>query len=101
MGLTEAQWEANDHTDVVNTVMAAGDQRRSLADVLARYDKVHQDLVEQIATMSDSDLQLPYAHFAPGESPPNPAPILGWIAGNTFGHYAEHAEWIREGTALR
>ena len=101
MGLTKAHWDANDETDVVNTVMADRDQKRALADVLFRYDRVHQDLVEQIATMADSDLQLAYAHFAPDESPANPAPILGWIAGNTFEHYSEHAEWIREGLAAR
>ncbi len=107
MGLTQALWEgqfgSNDagHTDAMNAAMAGRTSQQSLADVLFRYGKVHQDLVEQIAGMADADLQLPYSHFAPEATPANLAPILGWIAGNTFEHYPEHAQWISEGLSAR
>lgn len=107
MGLADARWERQfggedaGHTDAMNAAMAERSEKQTLDEVLLRYDKVHQDLVERLATMADADLQLPYSHFAPGTTPANPAPILGWIAGNTFEHYPEHAQWIREGLAAR
>ncbi|MEP7216153.1 MAG: DinB family protein [Anaerolineaceae bacterium] len=107
MGLTQALWAGqfggNDagHTDAMNATMTERSAAQSLAGVILRYDHVHHDLVERLATMADADLQLPYSHFAPEASPADPAPILNWIAGNTFGHYPEHAQWIRERLAAR
>ncbi|MEP6870915.1 MAG: DinB family protein [Anaerolineaceae bacterium] len=106
MGLTPAfarQFSSDDagETDAMNAAMAERTAKQSVADVLFRYDKVHRDLVAHLATMADADLQLAYSHFAPEATPANLAPILRWIAGNTFGHYPEHAQWIREGLAAR
>ena len=39
-----------------------------------------------------SELQRPYSHFYPGAG--NDNPIWHWIAGNAFGHYAEHRPWL-------
>ena len=104
MGLTPAfarQFGSSDagDTDAMNAAMADRTAKQSLADVLFRYDRVHENLVAQLATMADTDLQLPYSHFAPEATPADPAPILNWIAGNTFEHYAEHTQWIAEGLA--
>ena len=44
--------------------------------------------------MDDAALYLPYSHYQPGAPPYNDQPVIGWIAGNTFGHYEEHIEWL-------
>ncbi|MEO6397278.1 MAG: ClbS/DfsB family four-helix bundle protein [Tepidiformaceae bacterium] len=98
MGLTEALWKGGD-TDAMNEAMATRAEQTSLDEVLSRYGNVHRELVSQIEGMADSDLQLPYSHFHAGANEGDTAPILGWIAGNTFGHYPEHAQWITEGLA--
>ena len=98
MGLTQAMWDGGD-TDAMNADMAARAKQTPLDEVLFRYGFVHQELVGEIADMADSDLQLPYSSFHAGANAGNPAPILNWIAGNTFEHYPEHAQWIREGLA--
>ncbi len=107
MGLTQTIWAGQfgssdaGHADAMNAAMAERSAAQSLEDVTLRYDNVHHDLVGQLATMSDAGLQLPYSHFAPEASPVDPAPILNWITGNTFEHYSEHAQCIREGLAAR
>ena len=98
MGLTKALWEAGD-TDAMNAAMADRARPHALAEVLTRYESVHEALISEIGTMADGDLQLPYSQFDSTVSPVNAGPILSWIAGNTFGHYPEHARWIREGLA--
>jgi hypothetical protein len=44
--------------------------------------------------MTDEDLQRPYSHYQPNDPPHNPAPVLGWITGNTNEHYEEHSSWL-------
>ena len=45
--------------------------------------------------MTDDDLMRSYSSFLPDEPGEDTgAPIVGWIAGNTFGHYADHRAWI-------
>ena len=50
-------------------------------------------LIDEIASMSDEDLMRPYRYyeFASMED----RPVVGWLVGNTFGHYDEHLPWIR------
>ena len=42
--------------------------------------------------MSDADLQRPYNHYQPSSD--RQQPVIGWIIGNTYGHYEEHQPWI-------
>lgn len=98
MGLTQALSDVDD-TDAMNALMAERAEAEPLADVLYRYGKVHQDLVERIRSMPDADLQLPYSHFQPSQSSPNSTTILQEIAWDTFTHYPDHARWIGEALA--
>ena len=54
--------------------------------------------------MSDADLRKPYSHFQP-KDPEKKGPVIGWVAGNTYEHYAEHIGWIdqllKESSAAR
>jgi hypothetical protein len=47
-----------------------------------------------MAKLSSNDLLLPYCHYQPSEA--EERPVLEWVAGNTYEHYAEHTGWIKE-----
>jgi|SRR6185312_5297512 len=93
IGITDAM-ESELNIDEVNQRILDAAQDQTWMDVLVAFDATHIDLLEQIESMSDADLQLPYSHFQPGTD--TDKPILGWIAGNTFQHYEEHLGWLRE-----
>jgi len=84
-------------TDGINQRIHAMYRDASPGDVRRYYDQVHADLVARIRSMSDEDLQRPYSHYQPGDPPYNAQPVIGWIVGNTFEHYAEHANILRPG----
>jgi hypothetical protein len=48
--------------------------------------------LKQIEALSDQDLQKPVSFFQTDSTKTDP--IIGWIVGNTFDHYAEHLPWI-------
>ena len=49
-------------------------------------------------TLSDADLQRPYNQYQPND--PREAsdnrPVVDWVSGNTWEHYAEHISWINQ-----
>ena len=51
-------------------------------------------LVAVLGGLSDDDLQKPYSHYQPTD-PDERRPVVGWVAGNTYEHYAEHIDWIK------
>jgi hypothetical protein len=65
------------------------------SEVRELYEQVHADLVAKLRTMSDEDLLKPYSHYQPNDPPYNANPVWPWIVGNTFGHYEEHIEYMR------
>ena len=73
-----------------------------LDDVLAELKAAHLDALDAVSKLSDDDLLRPYDDFQPQDNRPDGhTPILWRIAGNTYGHYAEHREtierlWSRE-----
>jgi hypothetical protein len=71
---------------------------RPLAEIRDYYESIHAELVAHVASMSDADLQRPYSYFQPDDPPYNANPVWPWIAGNTYEHYAEHIEIMREPT---
>jgi hypothetical protein len=48
-----------------------------------------------LGKLSDADLQKPYSHYQPAD-PDEKRPVVGWVAGNTYEHYAEHIDWINQ-----
>ena len=94
MGLDEATLAAGDEDDL-NDRLHQLYHDRSLAEVMAYFEDVHHQMVAVLATLSDEDLHKPYAHYDPGEAGSSAnQPVLGWIIGNTYEHYAEHKTWI-------
>ncbi len=96
MGIDEATMAADDE-DIINAMIFQRSQQRSVADVLADSGRVHAATVAALEATSWEDLMRP---VAPDD--PQARPVLLWVAGNTFDHYAEHAARIRvHAAALR
>jgi uncharacterized protein (TIGR03083 family) len=100
MGLDRAMLASD--VDVVNAAIHVRHRDRPLSDVQADYRRSYAELVTTLEALSEEDLYRPYAHYYAGapDSPDVPGaddnrPIVGWIIGNTFGHYAEHMGWIK------
>jgi hypothetical protein len=68
---------------------------KSHAEVRAMLEESHTRMIATLRAMQDADLIRPYSFYNP-EAPEDrrDAPIVGWIAGNTFGHYQEHRPWV-------
>lgn len=65
--------------------------------VLAELKAAHEDALRAVSELSDGDFLRPYDDFQPQDRRPDgDTPVLFRIAGNTFGHYAEHRESITQ-----
>ena len=91
MGLDEAAWESHDY-DIMNGVIRDREAGRTLDEVMQVFRDVHGQLVARIGAMSDAEINRPYSDYA--DDPGNDNPVVGYIVGNTFEHYAEHQPWI-------
>lgn len=94
MGL-DKELVASGDFDKENDVLYQKHKDRPLAEVLTDFRATHQALLDTLATLDDEDLQRPYIHYQPeaeevmsGEYVNNP--VMGWLAGDTYAHYAEH-----------
>ena len=90
MGIDQATWERG--TDAVNAAIYARNRDLPLEAALEHCRQVHRRLLDRIGAMDDADLLRPYSHYQPEAA--SSQPILAWIVGNSFGHYAEHRPWI-------
>lgn len=89
--IDEAVWQQG--FEAVNRILQQRYHDLPLADVYASLEANHEALVARIAQFSDQDLLRPHREFQAGST--NDAPIIGWIIGDTFDHYAEHLPWMR------
>src|SRR5574341_1330797 len=89
MGLSRDEWQSKDG-DEMNALIHERTKARSLADVRAAFHDSHQQMLEVLNRLTEEDLLKPYSHYAPEEPSDDKRPVFAWIAGNTFGHYAEH-----------
>lgn len=89
MGIDEATMKTGDE-DVINRMIFARSQHRSVADVLADANRVHGATVEALQATSWDDLTRPVS-----QDDLQARPVLLWVVGNTYEHYAEHAARIR------
>jgi uncharacterized protein (TIGR03083 family) len=83
--------------DAINSAVFEQHRDEEPAQVLAGFRETHRRLLARLGQLGDDDLLRPYSHFQPGTD--EERPVAGWIAGNTFEHYAEHLSYIRR--ALR
>jgi Protein of unknown function (DUF1706) len=80
--LNEAIWLA--HRDMM------GDEARAFSS------DAHERLRARLSAMSDADLRRSYNHYQPNDprDPGDDRPVVDWVAGNTYEHYAEHRAYI-------
>jgi hypothetical protein len=91
-------------TDVVNAAVFKLHEDETAAQALEYFRDSHAQLMAVLGKLSDGDLAKPYSHYQPTDADEK-RPVRGWVAGNTYEHYAEHIEWInqllRESSASR
>lgn len=80
--------------DAANAAIYERHRGLSLSTVRDLSQETHARVLAALARLTDADLLRPYAHYQPNDPPHNPKPVIGWIDGNTWEHYAEHARWI-------
>jgi hypothetical protein len=80
----------------VNEIIYQEHAGLSPAQALALYRNAHRQMLDVLESLANEDLFQSYAAYLPeGEEGPS-APVLNWITGNTYEHYAEHSRWIQE-----
>jgi hypothetical protein len=100
MGLDQPLEEIDSINEAIRKLHASdtGDE------ALSYFRDSHAQLMAAIGKLDDADLEKPYSHYQPSD-PDEQRPVVGWVAGNTYEHYAEHIDWInhllRESSAAR
>ncbi|MBL8147143.1 MAG: ClbS/DfsB family four-helix bundle protein [Anaerolineae bacterium] len=92
MGIPAELWGGDDY-DGMNAIIQQKHHADTLDSVLATLDRVHAELRSRIAALSTTDLLAPYSDYQPDSTSTNP--IVGSLAGNSFGHYEEHIPWMQ------
>jgi hypothetical protein len=94
LGVDEAVYlRGND--DEINSVIFQQRHGLALAEALAQFRDVHQQLLNLLQPLTESDLQRPYRYYLPDEPGEGDGPpALKVINGNSAGHFAEHLGWI-------
>ena len=89
--------EAED-TDSINAAVWSLHRAKTPKQALAYFGDTHALLMKRLAVMSDADLQLSYNHYQPNDprDSSDDRPVVEWVAGNTYDHYAEHVGWINQ-----
>lgn len=90
--IDDVTWNAND-IDRVNAVIQQRYRDLSWEQVEQMFQEIHSHLIDQLQALSDADLLRPHREYDPQSS--DDSAILGYLVGNSFGHYAEHRPWIK------
>jgi hypothetical protein len=94
LGVDEATYLTGNE-DTINAVIQARQAARSLAEVLAHLQDVHQDLLRLLEPITDTDLQQRYRHYLPDEPGEGDGPLaIDVVYGNSAHHFAGHRRWI-------
>jgi hypothetical protein len=90
--------DAPDETDAVNEAVWLLHRHETPDEVVAFSQETHATLMRRLRSMSDADLRRSYNHYQPNDprDPGDDRPVLEWVAGNTYDHYAEHIDWINQ-----
>ena len=90
IGVDEATWTSG--IEPINALLQKRHHDMAWEDVLQLLNSTHEALLEKIATLSDEDLQRPYNHYQPDSD--RTQPVIGWLVGDTYEHYAQHIPWM-------
>jgi hypothetical protein len=80
--------------DALNDVLFQRSRDLPIDEVQARGRRVHAEIIAALGRLSDADLQSTIAVY--GGDPTDNRSLLSKIAGDTYGHYADHVVWIKE-----
>ncbi len=84
-----------ENTDAVNDAVWKLHRNDTPEHALTYFRESHAHLVAALGKLSDADLDKPYSHYQPSDRDEK-RPVVGWVAGNTYEHYAEHIGWINQ-----
>lgn len=87
LGVSEQEARELDE-DAENDIVYKRNRGRPPAEVLSEVWAAHDNAVDAIARFPFERLNQPRR---PGEQ----HPLGAYVAGNTYGHYMEHAEWLK------
>jgi hypothetical protein len=90
MGVDEATMQAADET-AINDILYNRNKLRPVDEVLAEFKRSYHEVLSIIGGMTFADLMK--VRFP---DDPEKRPVLTWVVGNTYGHYAEHTPWIKQ-----
>lgn len=86
--------------DEINDLIFQRNASLSAREALERFRSAYRQLLAALDTISDDDLYQPYNSFLPeGVKLPGSRrtePVINWVVGNTFEHFEEHNQWIKE-----
>lgn len=93
MGLKDVEHD----TDAINAAVWELHHARSSEDAVKFFRDTHARLMARLESLDDEGLQLPYSHYQPASKGEETSdlPVIEWIAGNTYEHYLEHIDWIK------
>jgi hypothetical protein len=92
---------ADRQIDDVNAVVFEQHRHDTVAQALAYFHDAHDRLMAVLRAQSTEDFERPYATFFNADREASQQPVLEAVAGNTYDHYPEHVQWIKELTASR
>jgi hypothetical protein len=90
---------ADKQIDDVNAVVYEKHRDDTVEQALAYFRDAHEQLMAFLRTQSTEDFLRPYATFFDSGREATEQPVLEAVAGNTYDHYPEHVQWIKELTA--
>ena len=90
---------ANKQIDDVNAIVFEKHRRDTVPQALAYFHGAHEQLMAVLSTLSTEDFEQPYSTFFDSGDEPAQQPVVVAVAGNTYDHYPEHVQWIKELTA--
>jgi hypothetical protein len=94
LGVSEDVYLGHD-VDHINDVIYRQHRDKDWATVRREFDDVHRELLAILAGLTWEDIHQTYSYYAPDEPGDERGdPVAYWIAGNTYGHYDQHREWI-------
>ncbi len=80
--------------DEINDAIYQQHNRLPLPKVMDEFQAAHRQMLQALDLLEDEDLFKPYASFVPGGSENRQEPVIGWVIGNTYGHFDEHRGYI-------
>jgi hypothetical protein len=91
MGIDLETWQGGDY-DKINAIMQARSKHLTRAQVRQVMHDTHQAIIDRLQQVTDEDLYRPFRYYQPHRD--NDQPVILWLAGNTYEHYAEHLPWM-------